>query len=51
MPKTYDDREIDFLWCKEMDAMLVAATKILEREKSISPSSFYGISSTFSYMC
>ena len=28
--------------CRELDAMLIASAKILKREESISPSSFYG---------
>ena len=35
-------RKIDSLCCREVDAMLIAFAKILERKGSISPSSFYG---------
>ena len=34
-------REIDYLCCREVDAMLIASAKIPEREGSISPSRFY----------
>ena len=35
-------REIDCLCCREVNAMLIASAKILEREGSISPCRFYG---------
>ena len=35
-------REIDCLCCREVDAMLIALAKILEREGITFPSSFYG---------
>ena len=35
-------RDIDCLYCREVDAMLIASVKIPEREGSISLSSFYG---------
>ena len=35
-------REIDFLCCREVDAMLIAWAKIPEREGNISSFSFYG---------
>ena len=34
-------REIDCLSCTEMNAMLIASAKVLEREESISPCRFY----------
>ena len=34
-------KEIDCLWCREVDAMLTASTKIPEHEGSMSPSRFY----------
>ena len=34
-------REIDCLSCREMNAMLIASAKVLEREESISPCRFY----------
>ena len=37
-----ETREIDYLCCREVDAMLIASAKIPEYEESISPSSFYG---------
>ena len=38
-------REIDCLYCREVDAMLIASAKILEREGSI------GNCRTISHMC
>ena len=35
-------REVNCLYCREVDAMLVASAKIREHEGGISPSSFYG---------
>ena len=35
-------RKIDCLCCREVNAMLIASAKILEREGSISPCRFYG---------
>ena len=35
-------REIDFLCCREKNAMLIASAKVLESEGSISLCSFYG---------
>ena len=35
-------REINFHCCREVDVILIASTKIPERQGSISPSSFYG---------
>ena len=35
-------REIDWLCCRGVDAMLIALAKIPEREENISPSSYYG---------
>ena len=37
-----EEREIDCLCCRDVDAMLIASGKILEREGNILPSSFYG---------
>ena len=34
--------EIDFICCRELDAMLIASAKIPEREGSMSPFSFHG---------
>ena len=34
-------REIDCIWCRDVDVMLIALAKILEREGNISPCSFY----------
>ena len=35
-------RKIDCLFCREVDAMLIASAKIQEYERNISPCSFYG---------
>ena len=35
-------REIDCLFCREANAMLIASAKIPERKESISPCRFYG---------
>ena len=35
-------REIDCLCCREVEVMLIASTKVSEREGSILPSNFYG---------
>ena len=37
-----DPRDINCIYCRELDAMLIASSKIPGREGSISPSSFYG---------
>ena len=37
-----ETREIDCLCCREVNAMLIASGKILEREGSISSCRFYG---------
>ena len=38
----YEARDIDCICCRELDALLIASTKIPQREGRISPSSFYG---------
>ena len=35
-------KKIDCLGCREVDLMLIASAKFSEREKSMSPSRFYG---------
>ena len=35
-------RDIDCICCRELDSMLIISTKIPQRERSISPSNFYG---------
>ena len=37
-----EERDLDCICCRELDAMLIALAKIPEREGRISSSSFYG---------
>ena len=37
-----EERDIDCICCRQLDAMIIASAKIPEHKGSISPSSFYG---------
>ena len=46
-----EGREIDNLYCREVDAMLIASTKILKRREASRHPAFMGIHPTISHTC
>ena len=44
-------REIDCLYCRKVDAVLIASAKILEYEEASRHAAFMGNSSTVGHMC